>query len=204
MIRRSLFVSTTAILALLLSSSATLAQKFEVTPVAEKKVSQLPAGPLFWRIDNFSTLAQAKDAAGSTALAAEVAGKVWLFTLGPPGGSSSGGSKVAEIGPVAPITAARINSAGGPPGAETPVHTHPGVRNLLRADRRTQSKDPARREPCPCWPVYARTWTRYADASVQQRCERSAGSGDVCRGCHQAVLVASDHALRRACPLRVA
>ena len=85
MIRRSLFVSTTAVLALLLSSSAALAQKFEVTPVAEKKVSQLPAGPLFWRIDNFSTLAQAKDAAGPTALAAEVAGKVWLFTPGAAG-----------------------------------------------------------------------------------------------------------------------
>jgi quercetin dioxygenase-like cupin family protein len=115
---------------LLLSSSAALAQKFEVAPVAEKKVSQLPSGPLFWRIDNFPTLARAQAAAGPTALAAEVAGKVWLFTLGPPGGSSPGASKVAEIGPVPAVSAPeyllRINSAAGPPGAKTPVHSHPG------------------------------------------------------------------------------
>lgn len=128
--KHALFVWAAVMAALLLSSSAALAQKFEVTPVAEKKVSQLPAGPLFWRIDNFPTLARAQAAAGPTALAAEVGGKVWLFTLGPPGGSSPGGSKVAEIGPVPRISAPeyllRINSAGGPPGAKTPVHTHPG------------------------------------------------------------------------------
>ena len=45
--------------------------------VAEKMIGQLPAGPLFWRIDNFSTLAQAQAVAGPTGLAAEVAGKVW-------------------------------------------------------------------------------------------------------------------------------
>ena len=79
--------------ALMLSPSAVSAQKFEIKPVAEKKVQQLPPGPLFWRIDNFPTLAQAQAAAGPTALAAEVAGKVWLFTLGAKGGSSPDGSK---------------------------------------------------------------------------------------------------------------
>jgi hypothetical protein len=119
-----------AISGLLLSPSTAAAQKFVIEPVAEKKISQLPAGPLFWRIDNFPTLSQAQAAAGPAGLAAEVAGKVWLFTLGPKGGSSPGGSKVAEIGPVPPITAPeyllRINKTGGPPGVKTPVHTHPG------------------------------------------------------------------------------
>lgn len=119
-----------AISGLLLSPSTASAQKFVIEPVAEKKISQLPAGPLFWRIDNFPMLSQAQAAAGPTGLAAEVAGKVWLFTLGPKGGSSPGGSKVAEIGPVPPITAPeyllRINKTGGPPGVKTPVHTHPG------------------------------------------------------------------------------
>jgi hypothetical protein len=90
----------------------------------------LPSGPLFWRIENFPTLAQAQAAAGATGLATEVAGKAWLFTLGPKGESSSGGRKVAEIGPVPPLAAPefllRINQAGGPPGAQTSVHTHPG------------------------------------------------------------------------------
>ena len=124
------FVWAAAIGALLLSSSAALAQKFDVTPVAEKKVAQLPPGPLFWRIENFPTLAEAQAAATPTALAAEVAGKDWLFTLGPKGGSTPGGNMVAEIGPVPSIAAPeyllRINSASGPPGVKTPVHTHPG------------------------------------------------------------------------------
>jgi hypothetical protein len=98
--------------------------------VAEKKLKQLPSGPLYWRIENFPTLALAQAAAGEASLAAEVSGKVWLFTLGPKGGVTPGGSKAAETGPVPPIAAPeyllRINHAGGPPGAKTPVHSHPG------------------------------------------------------------------------------
>jgi hypothetical protein len=126
----ALLVPAVALSGLLLSSSIGAAQKFEIKPVAEKKIKQLPAGPLFWRVENFPTLAQAQAAAGQTGLAAEVSGKVWLFTLGPKGGSSRGGKKVAEIGPIPPVTAPeyllRINVAGGPPGAKTPVHSHPG------------------------------------------------------------------------------
>jgi hypothetical protein len=116
--------------ALLLPSSATAQQKFEIKNVAEKKLKQLPTGPLYWRIENFPTLAQAQVTASETSLAAEVSGKAWLFTLGPRGGATPGGNKVAEIGPVPLLTAPeyllRINHAGGPPGAKTPVHTHPG------------------------------------------------------------------------------
>jgi|SRR5689334_18481956 len=118
--------------------------KYIVQPVAEMKVKQLPKGPLYWRIENFPTLDQAKAAAaaqyrwhpdtvsydGTPALAAEVAGKVWLFTLGPQGGATAGGTKVAEIGPVPPVSAPeyllRINYGHGPPDAKTPVHSHPG------------------------------------------------------------------------------
>jgi len=90
----------------------------------------LPAGPLFWRIENFTALAQAQAAAVPWGLVAESAGKVWLFTLGPAGESSAGGTKVVEIGPilriVAPQYLLRINEASGPPGSITSVHTHPG------------------------------------------------------------------------------
>jgi hypothetical protein len=114
----------------LISSTAAAQQKVEIKKVAEKKLKQLPAGALFWRVETFSTLALAQAAAGETSLAAEVSGKAWLFTLGPKGGSTPGGSKVAEIGPVPPVTAPeyllRINHASGPPGAKTPVHSHPG------------------------------------------------------------------------------
>ena len=106
------------------------AQQFDVKPIAERKIPQLPPGPLFWRIDTFPTLAQAQAAGGPTALTAEAAGKDWLFTLGPKGASSSGGTEVAEIGPVPRISATEylllVNITGGPPGVKTPVHTHPG------------------------------------------------------------------------------
>lgn len=105
-------------------------QSLVVKPLAEKKVSELPAGTLVWRIDTFPTLAAAQAAAGTWALAVESAGKAWLFTLGPAGGASQGGAKVAEVGPIPRITAAqyllRINEASGPPGSISPVHTHPG------------------------------------------------------------------------------
>jgi quercetin dioxygenase-like cupin family protein len=115
---------------LLTQYTATAQQQFVVKPIAEKRLKQLSAGPLYWRVENLPTLAQAQVAEGPTSLTAEVAGKVWLFTLGPKGGSTPGGSKVVEIGPVPPISAPeyllRINSGSGPPGATTPVHTHPG------------------------------------------------------------------------------
>lgn len=118
-------------LGVLVSSPKLAAQEgFVVKPVAEKKVHQLPPEPWYWRIENLPTLTEAQSASGPTSLAVEVAGKVWLFTLGPMGGSTQGAAKVAEIGPVAPITAPdyllRINYVSGPPGAKTPVHTHPG------------------------------------------------------------------------------
>jgi hypothetical protein len=128
-----------AVLALLLCSmtALTLAQPvaqqpapLSVKPVVEKKLDALPSGPLFWRIETFETLAAAEAAAGPTALAAEISGKVWLFTLGPKGGATPGAGKVAEIGPLPPVQAARyllrINHASGPPGARTAPHSHPG------------------------------------------------------------------------------
>lgn len=98
--------------------------------MAEKKVKELPAGSWYWLAENFPTLAQAQAAADQTSMAVEVAGKVWLFRLGSKGALTPGGNRVAEIGPVPQITASeyllRINKASGPPGARTPVHTHPG------------------------------------------------------------------------------
>ena len=116
--------------------------KLAVKPLAEKKVAELPAGPLFWRIENFGSLAEAQAAAGPYALAAQSDGKAWLFTLGAPGGATPGGRKVAEFGPVPRITAPqyllRINEASGPSGAITPIHSHPGSESffVLRGEQR--------------------------------------------------------------------
>jgi len=124
------------LLALALSASglmlSTIAARARVRRQTRRreKGEATAGGPLFWTLENFPTLAQAQAAAGPTGLAAEIAGKVWLFTLAPKGTASAGGSRVAEIGPVplvsAPEYLLRINHAGGPPGTKTPVHTHPG------------------------------------------------------------------------------
>jgi|AP12_2_1047962.scaffolds.fasta_scaffold04679_2 hypothetical protein len=132
---------------ILSQSTAIAQQKFVIKPLAEKKVAALPAGPLYWRIENFtnglfgsgvnqygepvaSARSQAEAVAGPWALVAESAGKVWLFTLGPADEASVGGTKVAELGPIprvnAPEYMLRINEASGPPGSMTGVHSHPG------------------------------------------------------------------------------
>src|SRR5688572_9170213 len=105
--KRFLIVMVTVLVSGLCSfqPTATAQQEFVIKPVAEKKLKQLPAGALYWVVENFPPRAQAQAAAGPTSLAVEVAGKVWLFTLGPRGGSTPGASKVVEIGPVPPITA---------------------------------------------------------------------------------------------------
>lgn len=117
--------------------------RYVVKPIAEVKIKQLPKGPLYWRVETFATLDQARAAAsvyrwnpdtvsyeGLPSLTAEVAGKAWLFTLGPQGGATRGGTKVAEIGPVPPLSATeyllRVNFGSGPPNARTPVHSHNG------------------------------------------------------------------------------
>jgi hypothetical protein len=81
-------------------STAIAQQALVVKALSEKKVTELPSGPLFWRLENLPALVQAQAVAGRTGLTVESGGKVWLFALGPAGGSSAGGTKVAEVGPL--------------------------------------------------------------------------------------------------------
>ncbi|GAC1540354.1 MAG: hypothetical protein NVS2B4_19870 [Ramlibacter sp.] len=101
-------------------------------PIAQKVVSTLPHGPLYWTVQSFDSLAQAKDAAGDYGLVAQADGKAWLFTLGAQqsGGSPSGADAPVQAGPITPPQATRfllrINEGLTPPGRATPVHSHPG------------------------------------------------------------------------------
>jgi hypothetical protein len=138
---------------------ASAQEKYVVKPVAELRTNQLPSGPLYWRIENLPTLEQAKAAAGpsrrkpdtvsydgSPSLAAEIGGKAWLFTLGAKGGKTTGGTLVAEVGPVPAIRAPeyllRINYGSGPPGSTTPVHMHPGSESFFVVSGRLGQKTP--------------------------------------------------------------
>lgn len=135
--RRFVLAVAALVSGVFLLSSAAVAQQalpagsLVIKVLAERKVLQLPDGPLFIRIENYPTLAQAQAVAGLWGLAAESGGKVWLFRLGPASGSSAGGRKVAEIGPLPPLVAPeyllRLNEPSGPPGSITVVHTHPGT-----------------------------------------------------------------------------
>jgi len=140
-------------------SSAAPEQKYVVKPVAQKKVKELPAGPLYWRLETFSTLDDAKAAVGpdgwnpaavryetTTSLVAEVDGKAWVATLGPKGASTPGATKVAEIGPVPDIAASeyllRLNYGSGPAGSKTPVHSHPGSESFYVISGRLGQRTP--------------------------------------------------------------
>ena len=143
---RILLALSLAAIACLSAPAIAAPDKFVVTAVTGKKLRQLPDGPLYWRLENFPILLQAQSAAGETSLAAEIAGKAWLFTLGPKGGSTPGGSKVAEIGPVpafsAPEYLLRINTGTGPFAATTPVHMHPGSEAFYVLTGRLTQKTP--------------------------------------------------------------
>jgi len=135
--RRLVLAVAVLVLGTLLLSPVAVAQvpgTLVINTLVDKKVLQLPDGPLFWRIENYPTLAQAQAAAGLWGLAAEFEGRVWLFRLGPAAGSSAGGRMIAEVGPVprvvAPEYLLRINTPSGPPGSTTIVHTHPGSEGI--------------------------------------------------------------------------
>jgi hypothetical protein len=94
--------------------------------------------PLYWRVETFPSLTEAKAAVGpdgwdsaavryrtTTALIAEVDGKVYVATLGSKGAATLGGTKLAEVGPLPPLSAPeyllRLNYGSGPPGSKTRI-----------------------------------------------------------------------------------
>jgi quercetin dioxygenase-like cupin family protein len=99
--------------------------------LGEKTTKQLPAGPLYWRLETFATKAAADGAAGPTAISFEAGGKAWLATLAARGGSTAGGTLVADIGPLPAPQAAeyrlRVQQRVSQPGCEGDIHSHPGA-----------------------------------------------------------------------------
>jgi len=202
-----LVLQRAAILAVACTVSFAAAQQpLVIKALAEKKVSELPRGDLFWQIETFGSRKQADAAAGPWSLVAESTGKVWLFTLGPAGGSSSNGTKIAEIGPIPRISARqyllRINDASGPPGSVTSVHSHLGSEAffVLTGEKHSWRR---RAETGGGWA--GRTWPDRGrrHAGFEQRLDRAARARHVrCRR-EQALFVTSLDALAtcsRWCP----
>ena len=161
--------------------------QFIVSPVAEKKLSELPPGPLYWRIENFPTLEQAQNAAAAspTSLAAAVSDKFWLFTLGQKGARRPAASKSLRL--------ARCQSSWRPNiccGSITlavrPAPKHPCIHILapvvLCACWSGRPKNTARGEPHGSGAVNG--WPRpgHAHGGVQQWNDRPGSTGDVSLG----------------------
>src|SRR5687767_5649438 len=80
-----MLAAAAAFVELLFPRAAVAQEALVIRPLSEQRVTQLPAGPIFWRIETFPTLAAAQAAAGPTSLVAQSSGRIWLFTLGPQG-----------------------------------------------------------------------------------------------------------------------
>lgn len=132
-------VFSVALAAIVLSTATQVAAqgqgKFVVSKMAEKSVSSLPDGELFWHVETFASIDEAKAKEGEYSLSGEFDGKAWLFTLGGKNIEEAGGDPVATIGPVqridAPDVLLRVNNGIAPPGATTSIHSHPGTEAFL-------------------------------------------------------------------------
>jgi quercetin dioxygenase-like cupin family protein len=93
-------------------------------------LGQLPRAPIFWHLDAYPTLEDAKAAKGPRGTVQESFGRAWLFTIEVSGWRPRRGERVAEIGPL-PVSAdakysAQYMEAIFTPGMTAPTHRHSG------------------------------------------------------------------------------
>lgn len=98
--------------------------------LSHKDLPSLPAGKLFWHLDQFKSKGAAEKAAGPTGTAVEAFGSAWLFTIERANWRPRGGRHVSSIGPL-PVEPASTYSAEYlrsifRPGTVAPLHVHSG------------------------------------------------------------------------------
>src|SRR5262245_11738641 len=71
---------------------------------ANAVLGKLPQQPSYWYLDTYSTRPAAEAAKGPRGTVVESLGKIWLLTIEAANWPTSGGARVAEIGPL-PIDA---------------------------------------------------------------------------------------------------
>jgi quercetin dioxygenase-like cupin family protein len=88
-------------------------------------------GPLFWHIDRFDSLEQARAAAGPSGVAFDAAGAFWLMSIEAQTTDHHGGRHVSQTGPLplpnAPKLSMMAMSAVFAPGTYSLPHHHSGV-----------------------------------------------------------------------------
>ena len=100
------------------------------TILANRPLSGAITGAIYWHIDRFNSLEDAKKAAGPNGVAAEAHGGVWLMTVEGKTQDHHGGRHVALIGPLL-LPAAEsytmyVRSTLLKQGASSPVHINSG------------------------------------------------------------------------------
>lgn len=100
--------------------------------MARQELGPLSASRLlYWHLDTFPTSKAANAAKGPRGTVVESLGHIWLYTIAARTWHSSGGSRVATIGPL-PLIPAKAYAAVYMEGVfrprmQSPVHRHPGV-----------------------------------------------------------------------------
>lgn len=93
---------------------------------------------LYWHIDRFDSLEEARKAAGPDGVAAEAHDAAWLMTVEAKSDGRHDGHHVAWIGPLALAAAdgssMRVQSSLLEPGSTTPAHAHSGPEVIYVVD----------------------------------------------------------------------
>jgi uncharacterized protein (TIGR01244 family) len=99
---------------------------------AREELGALPVDPpLYWHVDTYATVAAANTAKGPRGTVVESLGRIWLFSIAPADYRPAGGTRVARIGPLPLVAAARFAAVYMEgvfqPGMTSLVHRHPGA-----------------------------------------------------------------------------
>lgn len=121
------------------------------TILANRPLSGSLTGSLYWHLDRFDSLEDAKKASGPNGVATEAHGGVWLMTVEGKTDDHHGGRHVALIGPLVLPAAAgytmRVASSLLKQGASTPIHIHSGpeVWYIVRGEQCLETQKAAHR-----------------------------------------------------------
>jgi quercetin dioxygenase-like cupin family protein len=98
--------------------------------LARQELANLPLGPLYWHLDQYSSTDDARRAAKPASTIVNAFGAVWLFTIERQGWRSKHGRHVAVVGPLpverGPTLAADYLRSVFTPGMTAPLHVHSG------------------------------------------------------------------------------
>jgi quercetin dioxygenase-like cupin family protein len=98
--------------------------------LAHAHLGQPAAASVVWRLDTYPGIEAAQRDRAVTGTVVQAFGKVWKFSVGPPGPRSGTGEHVAQIGPIIVDTNtaydAEFLKSTFSPGMAAPVHRHSG------------------------------------------------------------------------------